>query len=675
MPITVTGLSGEEGGYRTVYFRNDGTVPVRIRVRTLPGTATNADFEYFGSSVVNTTNFGQPLGPGQTGDISILIRSDNLVEGPETFSILYTVEDDSGNVLEAETSVTYTINDPSSSFSITSDVVQAEGDGDGVSFFDFTVTRTGTSGTASVDYSITGSGSNPATLSGSQADLRFGSAQAGSATSTGLIAQTGTVNFSDGQSTATIRVPVSRDFVIEGNETFSVTLSNPVNAVVSSSGTGTGTITNDDAAGTISVADVSVGEGDSASVTGYFSVTRSNGLAATSVSYTVGASGSAGDTTATPGADYAAAASGTVSFAAGQTTALVPFQVLGDTLVERNETFRISLSNPTNGSTISRGTATATIIDNDVTSGTQFGTSGNDTLIAQTTGAILVGEGGNDTYLVNSSSDQVIEQTGGGTDIVYTTVSYNLGVNEVEALSVANQMTTNAINLIGNYASQTIVGNYGDNVLNGGSGGVDTLIGLFGNDTYAVGDSRTVVVEQAGQGFDTLVTSVSYTLAAGVSVELFTAQDRGSTTGLRLIGNEVSQTIAGTAGNDTISGGGGADVLIGGAGADRFDFTTALGTGNVATLADFAAGTDRIGLSSGIFAGVGSSLDAGEFVVGTAATAANAQVVYNQSTGQLFYDADGTGSGAAVHFAQLAPGTVLTTASFEVVPPITALAV
>ena len=422
-------------------------------------------------------------------------------------------------------------------------------------------------------------------------------------------------------------------------------------------------------AGTFSVADVSVNESDAGSTTGYFTVTRANGTSAASVGYTIQPSGASADTTAAAGVDYVAAASGTVSFAAGQTSVLVPFQVLGDTLPERNEQFRISLSSATNGGTISRGTATATIIDNDATPGSQFGTSGNDTLIANTAGAMLIGLAGDDTYLVNNSADQVVEANGGGTDIVYTTVSYNLGVNEVEALSVANQQTTTAINLIGNYASQTIVGNYGDNVLNGGSGGVDTLIGLFGNDTYAVGDSRTVVVEQAGQGFDTLVTSVSYTLAAGVSVELFTAQDRGSTTGLRLIGNEVSQTIAGTAGNDTISGGGGADVLIGGAGADRFDFTTALGTGNVATLADFAAGTDRIGLSTTAFVGLGTTLDANEFVVGSAATGTGAQIVYNQATGQLFYDSDGTGSGAAVLFAQVVPGTAITTGTFDMIAP------
>jgi Ca2+-binding RTX toxin-like protein len=301
-------------------------------------------------------------------------------------------------------------------------------------------------------------------------------------------------------------------------------------------------------------------------------------------------------------------------------------------------------------------------------SGLQTGTSGNDVLISTNTGnSTLSGGAGNDTYLVYSLGDVVVDGVDQGNDILYTTVSYSLGENQVEAMSVADQITTGAINLIGNYVSQIIVGNYGDNVLNGGSGGVDTLIGLFGNDTYSVGDARTVIVEQAGQGSDTAVTSVSYTLGAGVSVEVFAAQNAASTTGLRLGGNELAQTIAGTAGADTIAGGGGRDVLLGGAGADTFVIGT-VATGNVAVLADFVAGTDRIGLTSTAF-NVGTSLDAAEFVAGTAATTADQRVIYDAGTGQLFYDADGNGAGAAVLFAQVVPGTAITAASFDVVVP------
>ena len=60
-----------------------------------------------------------------------------------------------------------------------------------------------------------------------------------------------------------------------------------------------------------------------------------------------------------------------------------------------------------------------------------------------------------------------------------------------------------------------MTGNAGNNVLDGG-GGADTLIGLGGNDIYYVDDARVKVVEAPGGGFDTLYTSVGYTLADGI---------------------------------------------------------------------------------------------------------------------------------------------------------------
>lgn len=282
-------------------------------------------------------------------------------------------------------------------------------------------------------------------------------------------------------------------------------------------------------------------------------------------------------------------------------------------------------------------------------------------------GDTLIGLGGDDIYQVRGLGDVVIETNGGGRDTVYATVSYNLGANEVETLSTVQHIATDAINLIGNFVSQRIIGNYGANILNGGSG-VDTLIGLRGNDLYAVGDSRIVIEENTGEGDDTVVTSVSYTLGAGVSIEVLAAQDRASSTGLMLVGNALGQTIAGTAGADTLNGGGGTDALIGGGGNDRFDFTVTLGNGNLAGITDFAA-VDRIGLSSVIFSGVGASLDQSEFITGLAASTAEQRIVYNQAKGQLFYDADGNGAGMAVLFAQLTPGTALANTSFEVIAP------
>jgi Ca2+-binding RTX toxin-like protein len=302
---------------------------------------------------------------------------------------------------------------------------------------------------------------------------------------------------------------------------------------------------------------------------------------------------------------------------------------------------------------------------------TIIGNEGANILSGAGGGDTLIGLGGNDIYQVRSLSDQVVEANGGGVDTVFATVSYSLGANEVEVLSTAVNAANDPINLIGNYATQLVIGNYGNNVLNGGSGGIDTLIGLFGDDIYAVGDARVTIVENAGQGNDTVVASVSYQLRTGVSIETLAAQNRGGTDALVLTGNEVSQIVAGNDGANTIDGRGGADTLVGGGGADVFAFTTAAASGSGDTILDFQAEIDKIGLATDVFAAVtAGGIQSGEFVLGTVAQDADDRLVYDQATGRLFYDADGNGSGAAVLLAQLAVGTLLAANDFVTVAPV-----
>ena len=126
-------------------------------------------------------------------------------------------------------------------------------------------------------------------------------------------------------------------------------------------------------------------------------------------------------------------------------------------------------------------------------------------------------------------------------------------------------------------------------------------------------------------------------------------------------------------GRERLDGSGGIDVLIGFGGADVFVFTTALGGGNVDSVADFAAGTDRIELAGAAgqpFAALASgNLRAEAFVIGAAAVAADDYLIYNSATGALLYDADGNGAGAAVQFATLQTGLSLTAADFQVAGP------
>ena len=126
--------------------------------------------------------------------------------------------------------------------------------------------------------------------------------------------------------------------------------------------------------------------------------------------------------------------------------------------------------------------------------------------------------------------------------------------------------------------------------------------------------------------------------------------------------------MVGNNGANILDGKGGNDLLAGLGGADTFAFTSALGAGNVDTLFDFSAADDTIALDDAVFGGLSpGALPAGAFVVGGAAQDLDDRIVYNAATGQLFFDADGSGAGAAVHFATLQGAPAITSADFMVI--------
>ena len=185
-------------------------------------------------------------------------------------------------------------------------------------------------------------------------------------------------------------------------------------------------------------------------------------------------------------------------------------------------------------------------------------------------GDLLIGYDGDDRYFVDNALDQVFERPGEGQDTIEASVSYTLQAGqEVETLELARVTGGRQIFLTGNEFAQTLRGNSGANVLNGG-GGADAMYGLAGDDVYAVDNAGDQVFEAKGEGNDLLVTTVSYTLAAGQEVE--TLQFAKATGGkqLFLTGNEFGQTLRGNAGANVLDGQGGADQLYGGAGDDVY---------------------------------------------------------------------------------------------------------
>lgn len=127
--------------------------------------------------------------------------------------------------------------------------------------------------------------------------------------------------------------------------------------------------------------------------------------------------------------------------------------------------------------------------------------------------------------------------------------------------------------------------------------------------------------------------------------------------------------LLGGTGNDQLNGGLGSDNLQAGAGSDSFVFTTTLSaTTNVDKLPDFNHVADTIKLDDHVFASIGAlgALGAARFHSGAAAHDASDRVIYNKTTGQVFYDRDGTGAAAKVLFATITAGSPLDHTDFLV---------
>jgi hypothetical protein len=209
----------------------------------------------------------------------------------------------------------------------------------------------GNSGTALASFTVQlkGKTSGPTTVAYATADGTAG------APADYLVAN-GVVTFGKGQA-RTVTVPVNGDLADEPNETFAVNLSGASNVSIADA-QGIATIVDDDAAPAISVADATVGEGNSGTTDASFRVALSHASAGdVTVDYATA------DETATSPGDYGAG-SGRVSFAPGSTAATIVVPVAGDSLEEPNETFAVNLSGPV-GASLADGGAKGTIVDDE----------------------------------------------------------------------------------------------------------------------------------------------------------------------------------------------------------------------------------------------------------------------------------------------------------------------
>ncbi len=475
----------------------------------------------------------------------------------------------------------------------------------------------------------------------------------------------------------------------------------------------------------ISTTSASLSEGNSGSTSFNFTISLDKASTTTqTVKWTAAGSGSA----AASASDFTGALTGTTTFAAGQTSATVSVQVAGDTTVESDETFAVTLSAPSAGLTPGTTSASATIRNDDAAApaddyAASTTTTGKVTVGASaTTGKIemvddcdlfkvtlaagtsyafdMVRTGGtlnpylelydpnlimglavNDDANGISNAQIIYTATASGTyylaawDTATGTGSYTLSAKVVTSLKLTGDAFDNLLTgagyadvLKGMAGNDWLIGNGGNDTLDGGTG-ADVMEGGLGSDTYLVDNAADWALETSASGGTDLVQS-SVSFALDNNVENLTLTGTGAINGYGnavanlLVGNAAANQLDGAGGNDTLIGGNGKDSLYGGAGADLFVFNfTPSASGNMDTIGDFQPGADKIQLSRAIFTALGAtatSLTSGQFWAGAGVVKghdADDRVVYNSSTGALYYDADGSGAGAAVQIALIGSST------------------
>jgi hypothetical protein len=323
-PVT-EGNAGQAPAVFTVALSAPSGLPVTMTYATVDGTAI-APGDYIATTGTLTIPAGET-----GGTIAVPVLGDSVDEADETFTL--TLSNAAGATLATATATaTIADDDPLPTLSI-NDVTLTEGN----------------SGSANATFTVTLSAPSSRIVNVAYATAP-GSATAGQDYTT----VGNTLSFPAGTTTRTLNVPVLGDTLDEDGETFTVVLSNAVNADIAD-GTGVGTI-NDNDGPTIAISDAAVTEAAGASAV--FSVT----LSAPSVQ-TVTVNFATAQGTATAGSDYTTT-TGTVSFAPGTTTQTIIVPLVDNAVNEADETFTVTLSGAVNAG-IADASGLATIADDD----------------------------------------------------------------------------------------------------------------------------------------------------------------------------------------------------------------------------------------------------------------------------------------------------------------------
>jgi serralysin len=338
---------------------------------------------------------------------------------------------------------------------------------------------------------------------------------------------------------------------------------------------------------------------------------------------------------------------------------------------------------------------------------TLFGTEGNDSIAALAGNDIVNALGGNDTLDGGAGLDSMNGGQGddtyivdagdalsdpGGIDTVLAGVNWTLSA----AFENLTMLGTANLQVEGHSGANVLIGNSGNNFFNPRSGD-DTIQGGAGNDIIGMshqglpgyGDK----VIDGGAGFDRINYVTAWLPKSALNVDLAAGRITGGGDGGissvrvtsiehvitgefndRLTGDAVANTLEGSGGNDTLSGGGGNDTLVGGAGSDQFVFLQTPATGGVDRITDLVSGTDELVFENGAFTGLGAAgafgAGDGRFAAGAGFTSgrdASDRLVYDTTTGSLYYDADGSGAGGAQLVATFQGNPAITATDITVI--------
>ena len=324
--------AGESAGAMvfTVTLDPPSTETVTAGWGTADGTATAGDD--YEAVTGGTVSFA----PGETErTLEVALLQDTVHEGPEaeTFTVTLSAP---GNAELGDATATGSIADDDGEPTISISAAAA-GEDAGTMIFEVTLS---------------------VPVGGATATARWATAD-GTATAgrdyTGVT--DGTVSFAPGETARTVTVALDDDGTHEADETFTVSLRDPQNAVLGTAAA-TGTITDDDDPPVVSIADAAARE-DAGSIAFTVRLSPASGREA-SVRWRTG------DGTATAGDDYEAVTGGTVTFAPGETERTLEVALLQDEVREGTaaETFTVTLSDPRNAR-LGAATATASIGDDE----------------------------------------------------------------------------------------------------------------------------------------------------------------------------------------------------------------------------------------------------------------------------------------------------------------------